>query len=131
MGRPRIVLKFHNYGQTPAYRLKLEDLSYAWGTSLDDAKVEDHPISRYLGPLGPGAYVRYFSDPLPEIQADQVKALTDKTLTFFVFGTLRYTDAFKKERHLKFRLMIGGETGTTEGESLNICQAGNETDDPD
>jgi hypothetical protein len=65
------------------------------------------------------------------VRGEQVNGLTQKTLTFFVFGTLRYTDAFKMERYLKFRLMIGGETGTTQGELLNICEEGNETDDPE
>jgi hypothetical protein len=128
---PRILLVFKNHGQTPAYRLKLEGLNHAWGRTFDSASDMGDPQDFYLGPMGPTAEINYTGDPLAPITADQINGMNQKVLAFFVFGTLRYEDAFKKARYVKFRLMIGGDAGTAQGDSFNICEEGNETDEPD
>lgn len=128
---PRIFLQFKNYGQTPAYKLKLQGLNYAWGPAFDNLTEQGNPQDFYLGPLGPTAEIRYLGDALPAVTADRINGMNQKVLAFYVFGTLCYEDAFKKERYLKFRLMVGGEAGTAQGESFNICEGGNETDEPD
>ncbi len=85
------------------------------------------PPGEPRGVLSPGAtavLVRTGPVPLDPLHA---AALTDGRSTIFVYGEVRYTDAFKKRRVLKYRLMTGGSAGLS-GNALVSCDKGNDAD---
>lgn len=98
-----------NYGQTPAYELtSIQGMSM--GVSWDAlTPPSPEPIEVTATSLAPSAIVEQdISAPRPLV-ADEREALLDGSKTLWVYGEMRYKDAFKIERFTEFRYQVGGK----------------------
>jgi hypothetical protein len=125
--QPVAALTFKNYGNTPAYEFTINS-GIGMAPSFDALPP---PLPERLGEprgvLSPGATaVLVRTGPVP-LGREQLAMLADGRSTIFVYGEVRYTDAFKKRRALKYRLMTGGSAGLR-GNALSSCEQGNDAD---
>jgi hypothetical protein len=130
-GRPEARVTFKNYGKTPAYKVKLT-LDCGWAASFEN--LPQPPSTAVdVSTLGPDAeFTANTNDPsIPVLSAEDYQSLIDGTQTLYVYGTIRYEDAFgNQNRFQKFRLRTGSGPGLPAG-VLSLCKVGNETDEPD
>lgn len=106
MGRPgslHVSIDFKNAGQTPAYNLRAW---YAWETGddvkFDDRSAETAGSSRELGPS-----VEFTIDaPINFRTSDIRDGVMKRQIPFFIWGQLRYTDAFTTNRVTGFRMTL-------------------------
>lgn len=115
-----------NYGKTPAY-----EISVSMNMECGDALPADAP-ERAAGPmghLGPGADLTVVTELGRPLTVPELNAITRRDRHLFVYGRIRYVDAFGRERCTKFGL----ETGkTSEAEQTSLASTGREwntTDD--
>jgi hypothetical protein len=127
--RPEPQITFKNYGQTPAYKTRFT-IGYGWGTSFAELP-EAQPETNALGPLGPGATFEFSGSKMPTLSPTQLHLLETGQFTLFVYGAVRYEDAFRRQRYVNFRVMTGGRIGLQYGDQLYSCEEGNDTDEPD
>lgn len=104
----RVQIKFKNYGQTPAYgcrfRLKAEFDEFP-DTDLETDATDDlaeWPEKERLT-LGPSAPITFTHEIPGEITEEMIAMIEAKTHAIYVFGIIRYTDAFGGDRHTVFR----------------------------
>jgi len=123
---PVATLVIKNCGQTPAYALTQMG-GIALGTSFDTLPPPTGPTEMTNASLSPGA-----SNTCPHqapiiLDAALSTALQTGSLTLWVYGEIRYRDAFNMSRFKRYRYMIGGHVATR-GKELAICEEGNEED---
>lgn len=129
---PSAVITLKNYGQTPAYHwqawhkvmiAETFDKKH-WTVTNPEALPQGGGTK---GILGPGqttdAEVR---NTTLRLTPQQVQALNDGRLTLFVFGYIRYRDAFEIQRTTTYRYIYGGPVGL--GPSFPQADEGNEAD---
>jgi hypothetical protein len=115
-----------NRGQTPAY-----DATVARDTVLLDSdadyppRIQDDRFTPF-GSMGPGGEIG-MRVPLLAFRPDQVAALRAGEKHLYVFGEVRYRDAFRKKRFSQFCFVFGGHYGMGEG-PLAIARNGNKAD---
>lgn len=121
---PSANLTIANYGQTPAYGLT-QTSGIAWGESFDTLPIPTGPKGMTNASLLPKEHndARVVA-PRP-LDIAEIAAFRTGTLTLWVYGDLRYRDAFDIDRFKKFRYMVGGPVGVRNS-SLGICEEGNE-----
>lgn len=102
-----INVTLKNQGVTPAYRFKT-------GLQGDIYKISDIPFANELRSdsdqssiLGPGSEFQIRTNPL-WLDHSQMNGLTHKELSYFIWGSARYVDAFDVERYFIFRNSISG-----------------------
>jgi hypothetical protein len=109
--RPIVAfVKVENSGKTPAYNFTCYAGMVAGPLPQKDlsaAKEANLPVS-YLGP-GEVMWFTPHGDRL--LTAEESKAITHGTAAIYVFGEIRYVDAFEKQRHTTFRTIARGEHG--------------------
>lgn len=116
-GATRATVTLKNTGQTPAFNLTqwaamgVDFFPLQNGLPQIAAGQQPGPVQ----PLGPGAEILVkpiFAQPL---QAHHVAALNAGTMAIYVIGEVTYTDAFKKDRVLKYCLFSNSLVNIAEG----------------
>jgi len=101
-------LRFKNYGATPAYKLT------AWhkfdGLPTNESPFPQRGTSENQTVLGPSATINM--DSTLKINPDELQAVKNKNLSFFVWGRIEYIDAFKNSRYFDFKARMNGEPQT-------------------
>jgi hypothetical protein len=123
---PRVFFNvaYKNSGQTPAYDVVVR-ANTAFGPAqlksplVDPAKPRP-TASRFILPPGSTHYMQVV--PL-NLRPEQIAACDAGTHSIYIFGTIRYRDAFKKDRWTNFRYAAPITGGSPES-----CEAGNEAD---
>jgi hypothetical protein len=99
-----------NGGQTPAYKFTCyakivagsfpkKDFSFSEATNLPFAY------------LGPGETMWFTPHGDHVLTSDQSEAIAQGTAAIYVFGEIRYVDAFKNQRRTQFRAVARGDHG--------------------
>jgi hypothetical protein len=127
----RVVIK--NFGQTPAY--KVVNIN---GFAFDqypppptlNLTIADHEFGtagRSRSDLGP-TQSEGMTETLrrPPLNAAERAALMNGGLVMYVYGEIRYLDAFGRKQRTRYRFMMGGPVGTQPGGALVACEDGNE-----
>jgi hypothetical protein len=125
-------IEIHNAGRTPAYEMAIAVKAELAGRDFDPRKVlpfdpESVTGLASRGMLGPGDTV---NAPIPEgrLLEQNVSRLQAGTEMIYVYGTIRYRDAFKVERYTNFcrRLVLEGDKA-----EWRATRYGNDADEPD
>lgn len=124
---PVAYVQIKNAGQTPAYEV------LHWGNMC----TREHPLTSALPPsqftlrfasvLGPGIIATKYLFLATPLTAQEISDLRAGKAAIYVYGEIRYKDAFGKERFTKYRLMhhVGqGAIGVSTG--LTFADEGNE-----
>jgi hypothetical protein len=118
----RFSITFTNSGQTPAYEFQ----QYTASDVMDIPTSEDKFVivpqgarSQAVLPSGENVSTT-ISQP---VSAADFAAIQSGQKIFYVFGEIRYIDAFRRRWLVKFRFMHGMNQGTND---LVYCPAGNE-----
>lgn len=121
---PEAVVVIKNSGQTPAFDV-LHVGGIGFGKSFDtlSAAIPPDEITRMTLPPG-GIWKNCVTAPR-RLSTGEKSAIHAGTMIIFVYGEIRYKDAFDKPRFTKYRFMIGGSAGMR-GSSLSGCAEGNE-----
>ncbi len=124
---PKATVVFKNFGHTPAYDVQI--WIHMW--------IEVHPLAIDLPT--PPANFRMGKDILapgrprisqitkyPPVSPEAVPLLGTPQGTIYVYGEVRYRDAFGNDRWTKYRLIWGGPEGVPLTSSLQADSEGNE-----
>jgi hypothetical protein len=125
-----VSVVIHNFGQTPAYRIARSfDTKIVNATESSPPHLPMRPErdQQTEGSIGPGAIVLANAG-LEPFTPEQRAGLGAGSMFLFVYGEIRYTDAFGKPRWTRFRYVYGGKYGTGEEGSMAIAEEGNECD---
>jgi hypothetical protein len=123
-------IEIKNSGQTPAYKL-----TSVCGLAFDTYPPPQSitltvPDQDYLSlaktqmVLGPGDKTFPIARERPLTSIGKAN-LVAGTMAIWVYGEIRYRDAFRREQWTKYRLIIGGPFGVSGGQ-LTACEEGNE-----
>lgn len=118
----RITVK--NSGQTPAYDVQFQAMSGIGPVKLTGAP----PIAEFEAgkgsktTMGPGGFSYKEFNPTI-LTPEQLAAVEAGTHQFYIYGTIRYRDAFWKQRYSNFRLVREPTT-----QYMAACGEGNEAD---
>ena len=133
-GVSTIHLTVENLGKTPAYKVRIyQDFSIR---AFDMADEWTPDIEKVVSKkdLGPSAKIPISDNYIFDVAT--IMRIHEKTEAFFIFGEIRYCDAFGERRTTKYRLFLGGPKGiyTAKDDTgkdialLNVHQNGNESD---
>jgi uncharacterized protein (UPF0333 family) len=121
---PVATLVFKNSGLTPAY-----DLTGMGGIGMEAAFDSLPPAvgspRQSKSSLPPGTPTKWFHLAPRPLIPEETAALRDGTMTLWVYGEIRYRDAFGIDRFTRYRFQIGGGVGI-QGVNLAVCEEGNE-----
>lgn len=113
---PEVQVEIKNFGVTPAYNLRhwihtwIE--RYPLNVSLPTPSDDFQMAESILPPTG--THIMVLSRPLP-IPAHALPMIGTPEGTIYVYGEIRYRDAFGAERYTRYRLIYGGEEGLRGG----------------
>lgn len=124
---PEVSVKIKNFGQTPAYDFQ------AWG----DMKIVDQPEPTFppppnefpgrRGPLPPTKETVTFVHMDHPLSDSEWAQITSGRSALYVYGEIRYRDAFGEHRHTTFRGLVGGTAGL-HGKRIAHDKDGNDAD---
>jgi hypothetical protein len=125
----RATLKIQNSGQTPASEVtqwgRLGYGPYPLGQIIH--QLEGGPESAFSSKsyLGPGGSL--FLEPIADrlYSPQEIASIKAKTGAIYVWGEIKYRDAFRRDQSTKFVLFKGGDVGTS-GQNLSSYRDGNE-----
>jgi hypothetical protein len=125
-GTPEGKLTVRNFGQTPAYGLNVMG-GIAVGPSFDALPPGVGPAEKTVASLAPGAFTWQFHKAPTGwmLTQEHMTALQNGDLTLWVYGEMRYKDAFECDRITRYRFQTGGTSGMR-GNRLAASQEGNE-----
>jgi hypothetical protein len=126
---PKASVRIRNAGQTPAYRMTAWVKIAKGNLSGNDFSTPDIPLHPDI--LGPGMERSIEASALRPLTSEERAAVVQGTETVYVFGEIRYWDAFNIEHTSKFRRMtrvINGQLQMSEGGALILynTKEGNE-----
>jgi len=125
---PRADITIRNTGGTPAYKVTVSAAASAANFPPGKTIFEETPTgpesSRFVfGPDGMGRR----SIPLKTLLGPGAMAsLRGETGALYVYGQIRYVDAFDEPQTTDFRFMIGGDDGWPSSDLMVVCPEGNE-----
>jgi hypothetical protein len=111
-------IEFRNFGKTPAY-----DLAVSSNAKIDDPNAI--PFHEDTEPQQPPSAGIAFPDAGQHVNLgwrlsdEELRGLRDRSKVLFLWGTVRYTDAFGKRHHFLYR-MVSQEKTTDAGEVYRI-----------
>jgi hypothetical protein len=123
---PVVHVEYKNSGQTPAYDVCGWHHIWITGYPLTEELPEppkSFTTSQSIIPPGGHAFILIPKD--PPVPAQSVHLLGTPEGTIYIYGEIRYRDAFRVNRFTKYRLMYGGPEGI-HGEHLKPHTEGNE-----
>lgn len=113
---PEAQVYFSNGGQTPAYNVRqwIHIWIEKWPLEVElPTPSEDFQIATSILPAA--SENKMLLQKKPPVSPQSVHLLGTKIGTVYVYGEIRYRDAFGKERYTKYRLMYGGADGGRKG----------------
>jgi hypothetical protein len=126
----RVIIK--NFGQTPAYKVATVN-GFAFDkyplpptTNLiisHDAFFDVRTRSDFGPTQAEESIIAAAREP---IRTEEREGLRNGNLAIFVYGEIRYLDAFGRNQRTAYRLMMGGPVGIRPGGQLIFCEEGNE-----
>ena len=134
----RVVLKFINCGQTPAYSVsssfeaEIRELQEVKRPEIGQVFPSAKPVGERGSNTiaGPGLHINT-AEVKPFIN-DQLGSVGRGTSAIFVWGEINYIDIFDQPHWLKFRYVNGGKAHdklkTNSGWHLQPCKEGNDAD---
>jgi hypothetical protein len=124
---PSAIMTIQNWGQTPAYNTSMiMSARTRWGQEIRNFLPAKETPTTSKANLGPGQPAKA-SLPLVDILTQHgLEALRTGELELYVFGTLKYRDAFGGKQETKFRFMMGGIHKWLSDNRLVVCEDGNE-----
>ncbi len=130
-GGTGVVIEFRNFGQTPAYdaqaTISTELVDWPLITELvPKARFDDPKISK--ASMGPSSNRAIFWVSGVVLSTEVLGDLRSGKKAIFVFGEIRYRDAFGNDRFTRYRFYTGGPLGVM-GPSLAAHTDGNEADE--
>lgn len=129
-GPIQIEFQITNKGQTPAFDLTCESGVTVREAGANRFKGELWPPDRVPPPLSKSSLAQGDSRSgemtVTQLRAEHKPAIREGTRAIFLYGEIRYRDAFEKPRYTKFRFMYGGGAPIGDGRFV-ICEGGNET----
>ena len=124
--RPRLQISVKNFGQTPARKVQ-----YWLHSKLDEYPLQNNLPERpfrseriVLFPTDGTTPTFELADPF---NAADMAGLQSGNRRLYVYGQIRYTDAFDHDRNTYFRLMYGGSLNMSLGR-LVWAETGNDQD---
>ena len=130
-GVPIALVTLKNFGLTPAHEVRSVS-----GFAFDNYPIPDQKITvsdadferaNSVSPLAPNQIHTSRMIYAKGILEDSTKAaIRDGNAVIYLYGEVRYVDAFGHRRVTKYRHMMGGPVGVTPGGSLVACEKGNE-----
>jgi hypothetical protein len=131
-GTPEAIVTIKNFGQTPAYRLVnltcLALCRYPAPAHIEIAMEQDVVTGLTARTdMGPGHFqtAAVSTDLERSFTKEEMQGLASGECVFYVYGEVRYEDAFGNQQFTRYRLMTGGPAGVRGGQ-LATCQEGNE-----
>jgi hypothetical protein len=128
--RPASIIRFRNFGQTPARNVTFKNFGIgivAW--PFDATKL---PVSNVAGgsrasiaPTAPRDKYDIPHEDLPLLTIEDIAGLQNGSLAIVVHGEVHYADIFKNGWVTKYRYFIGGPVGLR-GLSLSAHDEGND-----
>lgn len=128
--RPTVYIGFTNSGQTPFYNATLWLRFGAYGPH--GPFEQGNRIPRPVANTGPGlSFHRSFK--MHQVSLEDVfeDARTQKGWNVYLFGSIRYQDAFKRWRHTDFRLQLEDvptRNSRADRVDFGFCDGGNDSD---
>jgi hypothetical protein len=122
MQRLTYQVRITNTGQTPAFDFRQATAHDVFDEPVTDDKFhigQGGPFSRATLAAGRDVTTGHVMDIVPE----EYRQIREGRKSFYVFGEIHYTDAFKKKRIVRFRFLHGQHTGL---QQLSYAEAGNE-----
>ncbi len=125
--KPFVKVRIRNFGQTPAYEvtvdlgINLRDLT-ALG-SFADPGHQSPPT-----PLGPGVDIHPILTADRTLDEPAIAAITANRSAYFVFGIIRYKDAFGKAHWSRVRWIFGADELADGSGSVGLYREGNDSD---
>jgi hypothetical protein len=122
---PDVVLLARNSGQTPAF-----DAAHWVMMGIGPAKSSPQfpapgDLAHGKTTIAPGGEIHIHPAPLGQLSEEEWGALHKGEAMIYVWGELKYTDAFKTARHTRFNFMFGPPNTLSPG-SLLTCPDGND-----
>jgi hypothetical protein len=133
-GIPEAHVAIKNFGQTPAYKF-VNITGFAIDNYPPPAAIElTVPNSEFnelitrtnLGPTQSEVSITNWGPGKRVISDGERKALADGKRIIFVYGEIRYVDAFGNPKWTKYRFMIGGPVGIRGNGQMAGCPEGND-----
>src|ERR1041385_1011185 len=110
---PEAQVHFRNSGQTPAY--DVHGWIATWFAEYPLKENLPEPSSDFrkgTETLAPGRHSVFLAPRKPPLAPQFLQILGTPQFTLYVYGEIRYRDAFKKDRFTRFRLIHGGTERT-------------------
>jgi hypothetical protein len=106
-----VTLVFENFGETPAYDLTMWGAFHVRPAGVV-ARFKNRDEDRSVGSNSMLAqHAEIEQGHKIQLTYEQQIALTQGKATLYVYGDIRYRDAFKNDRFFRYRYMCGGEAG--------------------
>jgi hypothetical protein len=119
-------IQYENRGQTPAYKIEVSNC-----IALETVPVRSDLFDRQLefsrhGALGPGGQT-HFKKPGPrQLTAAELADLANGSLAVWVFGKIRYVDAFGKSHTTTYRNLITRDAPLSSDGKMGMAEQGND-----
>jgi hypothetical protein len=127
---PVAVVQIKNTGQTPAFRVEhWGNICFKEYPLVSTLPSEPTGLRPMFSIVGPGISITKLLRLGPRLTLEETEKLRAGTGAIYVYGTIRYEDAFKKPRLTKYRLMhhqMGGAIGVST--ELTFTEDGNQAD---
>jgi hypothetical protein len=124
---PKALLRFANFGQTPAKRLRVTvNAKTIWGQEIRTLPLTK-PNYRSSVTLGGSR-----AETINSVQLSQcltgagIEAIRKGELELYIYGLVEYQDVFRQRQISEFKYMIGGQFGWPVDDRLIACDDGNE-----
>jgi hypothetical protein len=132
-GIPEARVAIKNFGQTPAYNFVnvtgLAAYVYPPPKSISLTVPNDElskPIARsVLGPTQEELATTDWQEKARPLTQQEKTDLAEGRAIIYVYGEIRYTDAFGRSHRTKYRYMMGGPVGVRPGGWTVPCDEGN------
>jgi hypothetical protein len=126
--RPTFVIDVKNFGQTPAYGLRMNTALQSGSHPLDKQLVPEIQSSIATAQLAPQAALFDEIALNHSLSANEIGALAEGSAAIYLFGEIEYFDIYKKKRWTTFRMRLGGPEGIPTHGRLGYHEAGNDAD---
>jgi hypothetical protein len=126
--RPTFAVDIKNFGQTPAYGLRMKTAIQSGNYPLDKKLVPEVESSIATTQLAPQASL--FDDIALNhaLSANEIVALSEGRTAIYLFGEIEYFDTYKKKHWTTFRMLLGGPDGIPTHGRLFYHGEGNDAD---
>jgi hypothetical protein len=132
-GIPEAQVVIKNFGQTPAYNF-VNITGFAADVypppksirlTIPDEEFSKPIAKSDLGPTQAETSTTDWQGKKRRLTGDEKAAVAEGRAIIYVYGEIRYVDAFGRPQWTKYRFMMGGPVGIRRGGRLVPCEEGN------